>query len=110
MDRRLLSLASASFALGTGSFIFGGQLEVLAADLRIDPGAAGQLQTAYVLSAAITGPALAFWLSKRNPKAVLQVALAMATTFNLLCWLSPGFTSLLTLRTLLGSCGAVGGP
>lgn len=110
MNLRLLSLATATFALGTGSFIFGGQLEVLAADLRIDPGAAGQLQTAYVLSAAISGPLLAFWIGKRNPKRVLQCALAFVAILNLLCWLAPGFGSLMVLRVLLGACGAVGGP
>ena len=64
MNPRIFVLTSVTFAFGTAAFIFAGMLEPMARDLGVSTSVAGQLQTAYVLTAAILGPAAA-WLFGR---------------------------------------------
>uniref|UniRef100_B0T5L6 Major facilitator superfamily MFS_1 n=1 Tax=Caulobacter sp. (strain K31) TaxID=366602 RepID=B0T5L6_CAUSK len=103
-------LALVTFALGSGTFIFAGQLEQLAAGLGIQVGTAGQLQTVYVLSAALCGPVVISLVARRPAKVVLASVLGLALVLNLACWISRGFGSMMMFRAVLGATAAVGGP
>lgn len=103
-------LALVTFALGSGTFIFAGQLEQLAAGLGITIGTAGQLQTIYVFSAALCGPIVIGLVARRPAKLVLAAVLGLALVLNLACWLSHGFGSMMVFRAILGATAAVGGP
>ena len=110
MNPRIFLLAMSMFAFGSGAFIFAGLLEEVARDLGVSTGAAGQLQTAYVLVAALTGPPLAFALGRHDRKRILLIALSVAVVLNLGCMLVRGFYPLVAIRAMLGAMAALAGP
>lgn len=103
-------LALSTFAFGSGALIFTGLLEQLASDLGVSTAAAGQLQTAYVLTSALSGPPLAFLSARLERRSVLMGALVGAIVLNLLCMASQSLASLLILRCILGATAALAGP
>ena len=110
IPRRLYLLPAATFALGTGSFVFAAQLETLAEDLRTSSAAAGQLQTAYLIAAAALGPPLAAVTRRRSPNHLLLGILVTAALLNLLSMAAGQYSTLLFLRAMLGAVAALGGP
>lgn len=110
MNPRIIVLALSTFAFGSGALIFSGLLEMLAADLGVSAGVAGQLQTAYVLTSAFAGPPLAFLVGRLERKSVLLAALALAITLNLICMITADFTHLLIFRAIVGATAALAGP
>lgn len=110
MHPRIFVLALSTFAFGSGAFIFAGLLEQVAYDLGVPTGAAGQLQTAYVLTSALAGPPLAMLLGRFERKRILLTALGLAAGLNLICMHVHGFGELLGLRAMLGALAAVAGP
>lgn len=110
LNIKIFVLALSTFAFGSGAFIFAGLLEPMAAELGVSVGAAGQLQTVYVLTSALLGPPLAFLVGRFERKRVLLIALGAAVIVNLACLMTPGYGALLFLRALLGAIGALAGP
>lgn len=110
MNPRVLVLTLSSFAFGSGALIFSGLLEFLAADLGVSAGAAGQIQTTYVLTAALAGPLLAMLAGKFDRKKVLLVALALTIVLNLVCMATSSYAQLLVFRAMIGACAALAGP
>ncbi|MBW0152686.1 MAG: MFS transporter [Phenylobacterium sp.] len=110
MNIKIFVLALSTFAFGSGAFIFAGLLEPMAAELGVSVGAAGQLQTVYVLTSALAGPPLAFLVGRFERKRVLTVALSIAVILNLACLMTPGYGTLMILRAVLGAIGAMAGP
>ena len=110
LNIQIFVLALSTFAFGSGAFIFAGLLEPMAAELGVSVGAAGQLQTVYVLTSALLGPPLAFLVGRFERKRVLLIALGAAVVVNLACLMTPGYGALLFLRALLGAIGALAGP
>ena len=110
MNPRVFVLALSTFSFGSSAFIFAGLLESMAADLGVSTGAAGQLQTAYVLTSALAGPPLAMLLGQRERKGVLLTALGLAVALSLVCMVAANFTQLLVLRAALGAIAALAGP
>ncbi|CAN7538260.1 MFS transporter [Phenylobacterium sp. LjRoot164] len=110
MNPRVFVLALSTFSFGSSAFIFAGLLESMAADLGVSTGAAGQLQTAYVLTSALAGPPLAMLLGQRERKGVLLSALGLAVALSLVCMVAANFTQLLVLRASLGAIAALAGP
>ncbi|MDX5331018.1 MAG: MFS transporter [Caulobacteraceae bacterium] len=110
MNLRIFVLALSTFAFGSGALIFVGLLEPMAADLGVPVGAAGQLQTVYVLTSAFAGPPLAFLIGRFERKQVLLLALGASVALNLACYLTPGFGLILVLRAILGAIAAMAGP
>lgn len=110
MNLRIFVLALSTFAFGSGALIFVGLLEPLAADLGVSVGAAGQLQTVYVLTSAFAGPPLAFLIGRFERKRVLLIALGLSVALNLACYMTPGFGTILGLRAILGAIAAMAGP
>ena len=103
---RVLPLAGASFAAGTGDMVIAGILPALAAGLRVSETAAGQLVTAYavaygcgtVLVAALTGG-----MPRRR---VVTWGLAAFTVVNAAAAVVSSFGVLLVLRVLAGLAAA----
>ncbi|MDP3748992.1 MAG: MFS transporter [Phenylobacterium sp.] len=110
MDPRVFVLALSTFSFGSSAFIFAGVLEPMAADLGVATGTVGQLQTVYVLTAALAGPPLAMMLGRRERKSILLLALATSIVFSLLCSFAANFSQLLGLRAVLGGVAALAGP
>ncbi|UTP40310.1 MFS transporter [Phenylobacterium sp. LH3H17] len=82
----------------------------MAADLGVATGTVGQLQTVYVLTAALAGPPLAMMLGRRERKSILLLALAASIVFSLLCSFAANFSQLMGLRAVLGGVAALAGP
>lgn len=110
MNPRILVLTLATLAFGSTAFIFTGVLNEVAHDLGVSVSVAGQLQTAYVLASALTGPPLALIMGKRDRKTLLLLGLGGLAVLNLACALGGGFTTLLALRTVMGAMGGIIGP
>ncbi len=104
MDRRIMTLALASFAVGTGSYAFTGLLAEVAGDLDVSVGTAGQLASAFALTFALTAPFLASLTNGFDRRKVLVIALAALGILNVAATFSPDFESLLAIRI---ACGLV---
>jgi len=110
MNPRVFVFTLCTFAFGSAAFIFAGLLEVMARDLGVSTAVAGQLQTVYVLTAAVLGPVAAWLLGRVDRKIVLGVSLGLGVAMHLACALTPNFEVLMVLRALAGLAGAIAGP
>jgi predicted MFS family arabinose efflux permease len=110
VNPRIYVLTLSSFAFGSAAFIFAGLLEPMAADLGVSTAVAGQLQTAYVLTSAVLGPAVAHALGRVDRRLVVIAGLAFGLVLHLACAATPNFATLLVLRGLAGLAGAMAGP
>lgn len=110
VNPRIFVLTLVTFAFGSAAFIFAGLLEVMAADLGVSTAIAGQLQTAYVLTAAIMGPLAAWALGRADRKLVLIGGVGLGLLLHLACAMTPSFEPLLVLRGLAGLAGAIAMP
>ncbi|MGF1456127.1 MAG: MFS transporter [Alphaproteobacteria bacterium] len=102
MDPRIMTLALASFAVGTGSYAFTGLLSDVAADLDVSVGTAGQLASSFALTFAVTAPFLASLTSGLDRKRILVAALIVLGLLNIAAAFSPDFSSLLWIRIACG--------
>jgi predicted MFS family arabinose efflux permease len=110
VNPRIYVLTLSSFAFGSAAFIFAGLLEPMAADLGVSTAVAGQLQTAYVLTSALLGPAVAHLLGRVDRRLVVIAGLALGLALHVACVFTPNFATLLVLRGLAGLAGAMAGP
>jgi len=110
LNPRIAVLTLVIFSFGSAAFIFAGILETMAADLGVSTAVAGQLQTAYVLTAAFGSPILAWRLGKLDRRLIVIIALCGAVGFHLASALSPSFAALLPLRAFAGLTGALAIP
>ncbi|MFN3511661.1 MAG: MFS transporter [Phenylobacterium sp.] len=110
MNPRILVLTLCTFAFGSAAFIFAGLLEAMAADLGVSTAVAGQLQTAYVLTAAALGPVAAWLFGRLDRRAILIGGVGAGLVLHLACALAPSFAILLPLRALAGLAGAIAMP
>jgi DHA1 family inner membrane transport protein len=110
MPPRLFVLAAATFATGTGTFVFSGLLEPMAADLGVSVALAGQLATAFTVAFALGAPVAASLLAGLDRKKVLVTALLAVAALNALSALAPDFASLFGLRVLTGLAATCVGP
>src|SRR6478609_3951059 len=102
MNPRVFVLTLVTFAFGSAAFIFAGLLETMAADLKVSTAVAGQLQTAYVLTSAVLGPAAAWALGRLDRKRVVMLGLTLGLLLHIGCALAANFSSLLILRAFAG--------
>lgn len=107
MDPRVLLLTMAALAFGSGAYVFGGLLDPMARDIGVPVAAVGQLQTAFVISAAVGGPLLAMWGGRMDRKWLLVFALAAVTGFTVWCAFASNFGLLVILRVLAGATGGI---
>jgi predicted MFS family arabinose efflux permease len=93
------------FALGTDAFVIAGVLPVIARDMQVTEGLAGQLVTVFSLTYGLGAPALAA-LTGRWPRArILIIALGTFCLINVGSALAPSF-ALLALTRVLAACFA----
>jgi predicted MFS family arabinose efflux permease len=110
VNPRVFVLTLVTFAFGSAAFIFAGLLETMAADLGVSTAVAGQLQTAYVLTSAVLGPAAAWALGRLDRKLVVILGLTLGLGLHIACANTPNFQTLLVLRAFAGLAGAMSGP
>ena len=73
MQKPLLALAAAAFAIGTSEFIIMGLLPELAQSFRVSIPRAGLLVSAYALSVTVGSPVMAMAVGRLNRKTALLV-------------------------------------
>lgn len=105
MNIRLLALALGTFAIGTGSFVFAGLLEGVAADLSVSVGTAGHLVTVFAVTYAISSPVLVTLAGAVAPRRILFVAMSVFSLANAVAVVAPTFELLLLCRAV-AACGA----
>jgi predicted MFS family arabinose efflux permease len=97
---RLLSLALATFAVGTDSFVIAGLLPAIARDLHVTVPAAGQLVTAFALTFAVAAPVLGALTSSLNRRTALILALGVFVLGNVASALGGTYEIVLAARIL----------
>lgn len=105
MNIRLLALALGTFAIGTGSFVFAGLLEGVAADLSVSVGMAGHLVTVFAVTYAVSSPVLVTLAGAVAPRRILFVAMSVFALANAVAVVAPTFELLLLCRAV-AACGA----
>lgn len=110
MNPRIFVLTLTTLAFGSTAFIFTGVLDEMARDLGVSVAVAGQLQTAYVLASALTGPPLALLLGRRERKRLILIGVGLLCVLNAICAFGGDFQHLLILRALMGAGGGLIGP
>ncbi len=102
MPLALLALTLSAFAIGTTEFVIVGLVPTIAQDLGVSLPSAGLLISLYALGVAIGAPVLTALTGRLNRKTVLLCIMALFVLGNLLAWMAPGYSSLITARILTG--------
>jgi predicted MFS family arabinose efflux permease len=110
VNPRIFVLTLTTLAFGSTAFIFTGVLDQMAHDLGVSVAVAGQLQTAYVLASALTGPPLALLLGRRERKRLILTGVGLLCVLNAVCAFGGDFQHLVILRALMGAGGGLIGP
>jgi MFS transporter, DHA1 family, inner membrane transport protein len=110
MDKRLLTLALGTFALGTDSFVIAGVLPELAHGFGVSIGAAGQFTTVYAVTYALLAPTIAALAASVSRKRLMLSGLSLFVVANIGTAFSPNFTVALLTRALAGLGGAMFSP
>lgn len=98
----VLSLSIGVFALVTAEFLPASLLTLIAADLGISDGAAGQAVTATALVAALAGPAVVIGTGRIDRRRVVWALTLLLVLSNLLAAFASSIWVLLAARVLLG--------
>jgi Arabinose efflux permease len=108
MDKRIWILAIASFVVGTVELVIAGIIDMVAQDLNVSVGTAGQLITVYSLVFAFGSPILITLTSRVERRKLLTAAMLVFFAGNLISIFSPNFAILLISRIILAaSCSIV---
>lgn len=99
----LYLFALANLVLGTGAFVMGGILDVVAQDLGVPVGAVGQNMSAYAFSTAVLAPLLMVLTGRWSRRAAVLLALTLFALGTLVCALAPNLPVLLAGRVLMGA-------
>src|SRR6201994_5002414 len=110
MDRRLLVLASGTFATGTDHFVVAGVLPQIAHSFHVSIGAAGQMTTAYALSFALLAPTVAAIASNVPRKMLMLLGLTVFVAANLATAAAPTFGFAILMRVITGLGAAMFAP
>ncbi|GAA1115686.1 MFS transporter [Kribbella jejuensis] len=99
-------LAVATFSMGIDGYVLTGLLPHIAADLHVSVAAAGQLMSAFALTAAFAGPVLGTATSRWERRTTIAVALAVFILGNLVVGLATTYAMAFAGRVLaaLGAC------
>ena len=104
MQKPLLALAAAAFAIGTSEFIIMGLLPELAQSFRVSIPRAGLLVSAYALSVTVGSPVMAMAVGRLNRKTALLGLLTLFVLGNTLCAVAPTYGLLMAARVLTALC------
>lgn len=102
MPIALLALTLSAFAIGTTEFVIVGLVPTIAEDLNVSLPSAGLLVSLYALGVAIGAPVLTALTGRWRRKNVLMAVMALFVVGNVLAWMAPGYSSLITARILTG--------
>ncbi|TDX03651.1 MFS transporter [Kribbella sp. VKM Ac-2566] len=104
--RPLVWLAVATFSMGIDGYVLTGLLPPIAADLHVSVAAAGQLMSAFALTAAFAGPVLGTVTSRWERRTTIATALAVFVLGNLVVGLATTYPIAFAGRVLaaLGAC------
>src|SRR3712207_725135 len=104
---RILVLALATFAVGTGTFIVTGLLGGVARDLSVSVGTAGHLVTVFAIAFALLSPVLVAATAHVGRRRLLVSALALFALANAAAALAPTFSLLLLSRVAAAGLAAI---
>ena len=107
---RIFLLALGMFALGTDAFVVAGVLPVIAHQMQVSEGLAGQLVTIFSLTYGLGAPVLAALTGRLSRNRVALLALTAFGLVNVGSALAPTFALLLLTRLLAGCCAAIYAP
>ncbi|MBS0249085.1 MAG: MFS transporter [Proteobacteria bacterium] len=110
MDKRLLTLALGTFALGTDSFVVAGVLPEISRAFGVSIGAAGQMTTVYAITYALLAPTIAAVAASVPRKRLLLSGLSLFVVANLATAFSPTFGIALLTRAIAGLGAAIFSP
>jgi len=97
---RVYILATATVIVGLVELIVGGILPVIATDLNISIGSAGQLITVFALVYAISGPVLLSLTAKVERKKLYLISLFVFFIGNILTYFSTDFSYVMIARVI----------
>jgi len=104
---RVLVLALATFAVGTGTFIVTGLLGGVARDLSVSVGTAGHLVTVFAVAFAILSPVLVAATAHVGRRRLLVSASALFALANAAAAAAPTFSLLLLSRVTAAGLAAI---
>ncbi|MGK0498303.1 MULTISPECIES: MFS transporter [Neptuniibacter] len=102
MPIALFALTLSAFAIGTTEFVIVGLVPTIAQDLGVSLPSAGLLVSLYALGVAIGAPVLTALTGRWQRKNVLLAVMLLFVVGNLLAWMAPTYSSLITARILTG--------
>ena len=104
--RPLVWLAVATFSMGIDGYVLTGLLPSIAEDLHVTVAAAGQLMSAFALTAAFAGPVLGTVTSRWERRTTIATALAVFVLGNLVVGVATTYPIAFAGRVLaaLGAC------
>lgn len=102
-----LSLLLGNFVIGTGVMVVMGNLNELAASLRVSVAAAGQLITAAAITVCIAAPLMAALVAKIDRRLLLSACMIWYALTHAASALAPNYSSLLILRIMAVLAAAI---
>ncbi|UUZ91019.1 MFS transporter [Paenibacillus sp. P25] len=103
----LYLLALGVFVMATAEIVVSGILGMIAQDMNISIGMAGQLVTVYALVIAIGSPILMALTSRFERKNLLLLSYTVFIAANLIGYFSPNFAVLVAARVVQAACASV---
>ena len=110
MDKRIVILALASFAMGTEAFVYAGHLTALARETGVSIASAGQLAAAFAITAAVSGPFIAGFVGRFERRSVITLGLGLIGLLNIAAAFQSSFEALIAIRILCGLAAGLVGP
>ncbi|MCM3745251.1 MFS transporter [Sporosarcina luteola] len=107
MNFRVFIIAISTITVGLVELIVGGILPIIADDLNVSIGTAGQLITVYALVFAIAGPVLLSLTAKVERKKLYLISMTVFFIGNILTYFSPTFTFLMIARIITALSAAL---
>lgn len=100
MNFKVFILAASIISVGLVELIVGGILPVIADDLNVSLGTAGQLISVYALVLAISGPVLLVLTAKIERKRLYLISLFVFFLGNIMTYFSPSFSLIMIARII----------
>src|SRR5690625_4570512 len=100
MNFKVFILATSAVIVGLVELIVGGILPIIAEDLHVTIGTAGQLITVFALVYAISGPILLSLTANIERKKLYLIMLAIFFLGNLFTYFSPTFSLVMIARII----------
>lgn len=107
MNFKVFILAAATVIVGLVELIVGGILPIIAKDLHVTIGTAGQLITVYALVYAIAGPVLLSLTAKIERKKLYLMTLSIFFLGNIFTYFSPTFALIIIARVITAMSAAL---